>query len=302
MEATRDLAELGAEVAGTAADAARRAAIVVTMVTDADAVMSFARGQGCLLLWLRARSGPRGMAGSSRTSVGLSGCLGTRCYAILCFMADWPRLMGQMDGELVTVEPLAWEHERGLFQAGHDRDMWRYLSAFPNAFETPERFHHWMQEALAATAAGDEGAWAIIDRATARPIGSTRYLALRPVHRSLEVGWTWLGRPWWRTGANMETKLLLFNRAFEQLGCRRVELKTDARNMRSRKALEALPAQFEGIHRCHLALPDGGWRDTAWYSVIAPEWPDVRGQLRHRLAQHGLTSYAKHGDGEPPAE
>ncbi len=114
---------------------------------------------------------------------------------------------------------------------------WRYLTAFPNAFETRERFHRWMQEAFAATAAGEEAAWAIIDGSSGRPIGSTRFLALRPEHRSLEIGWTWLARPWWRTGANVETKLLLFARAFEQLGCERVELKTDARNTRSRDAM-----------------------------------------------------------------
>lgn len=193
-----------------------------------------------------------------------------------------------MEGQLVVVEPLAPEHEEGLLGAGHDREIWTYLSAFPDAYETRERFHSWMEEALTATATGDEGAWAIIDRASGQPIGSTRYLALRPEHRSLEVGWTWLGRPWWRTGANVETKLLLLGRAFELLGCERVELKCDARNARSRAAMEALPAQFEGIHRRHMALPDGSWRDTAWYSVIAPEWPHVRAALRERLASHGV--------------
>jgi len=78
----------------------------------------------------------------------------------------------------------------------------------------------------------------------------------------------------------VETKLLLLRRAFEQLGCERVELKTDARNTRSREAMAGLPAQFEGIHRHHRALPDGTRRDTAWYSVIAPEWPEVRSALR----------------------
>jgi len=197
-----------------------------------------------------------------------------------------------MEGELVVVESLAPEHEQGLFGAAHDRELWAYMPS-PDAYESRDRFHSWMEEALAATAAGDEGAWAIIERASARPIGSTRYLALRPEHRSLEIGWTWLGRPWWRTGANVETKLLLFGRAFEQLGCERVELKCDARNARSRAAMEALPAQFEGIHRRHRALPDGGWRDTAWYSVIAPEWPTVRTALRGRLAKkHGIGAYS----------
>ncbi|MBA2262245.1 MAG: GNAT family N-acetyltransferase, partial [Solirubrobacterales bacterium] len=94
--------------------------------------------------------------------------------------------------------------------------------------------------------------------------------------------------------ANVETKLLLFTRAFEQLGCERVELKTDARNARSRAAMEALPAQFEGIHRRHVKIP-GGWRDTAWYSVVAPEWQQVRTALRERLARHGVAAYGRAG-------
>ena len=219
---------------------------------------------------------------------------------MLGLMADWPHLTGRMEGQLVVVDPLVRSHESGLFEAGHDREMWRYLTAFPNAFETRERFHRWMQEALAATAVGKEGAWAIIDRESGRPIGSTRYLALRPEHRSLEIGWTWLGRPWWRTGANVETKLLLLGRAFELLGCERVELKTDARNARSRRAMEAMGAQFEGVHRHHMALPDGDWRDTAWYSVIGPEWPDVRARLHARLEAHGVAGSAAHHHGEPP--
>lgn len=206
-------------------------------------------------------------------------------------MSSWPLLTAPIEGKLVFVEPLASEHEEGLFAAGHDREMWAYMP-FPDAYQSRERFHRWMEQALAASAAGEEGAWAILDRASGRPIGSTRYLALRPEHRSLEIGWTWLARPWWRTGANVECKLLLLVRAFDQLGCERVELRCDARNARSRAAMEALPAQFEGIHRRHRALADGSWRDTAWYSVIAPEWPSVRAQLRERLARHGVSAYA----------
>ncbi len=195
-----------------------------------------------------------------------------------------------MQGELVVVEPLAPSHEAALFAAGRDPEVWPYLTAFPNAAETRDRFHRWMEEALAASEEGAEGAFAILDRASGTPIGSSRYMALRPEHRGLEIGWTWLGRPWWRTGANVETKLLLLGRAFEELDCERVELKTNARNERSRAAMEALPAQFEGIHRRHMKVPDG-WRDTAWYSVIAPEWPTVRAALRERLAGHGLAAY-----------
>jgi RimJ/RimL family protein N-acetyltransferase len=200
----------------------------------------------------------------------------------------WPELTGRMDGDIVAVEPLRAEHEDDLWAAAGDAGVWTYLSSFPNAYESRELFHRWFAEALAATEAGDEGAWAILDRAGGQAIGSTRYLALRPEHRSLEIGWTWLGKAYWRTGANVETKLLLFTRAFERLGCERVELKCDARNARSRRAMEALPAQFEGIHRRHMALPGGGWRDSAWYSVIRPEWPEVRASLRARLDRHDL--------------
>lgn len=206
-------------------------------------------------------------------------------------MSGWPRLTERIEGELVVVEPLASVHEDGLFAAGQGRDVWRYLTAFPNACESPLHFRRWMNEALAAVEAGTEGAWAIVERSSGVPIGSTRFMALRPEHAGLEIGWTWLGKPWWRTGANVETKLLLFGHAFDTLGCERVELKTDARNARSRAAIEALPAQFEGIHRHHMKVPDG-WRDTAWYSVIAPEWPVVRAALRRRLAHNGVTAYA----------
>lgn len=213
-------------------------------------------------------------------------------------MSVWPQLTGRMEGQLVVVEPLAPEHEPGLLAVGQDEQVWTYLTASPDAYRSPERFHRWMQDALAETAAGREGAWAIIDRQSGAPIGSTRYLALRPEHHGLEIGWTWLGRPWWRSGANVETKLLLLDRAFALLGCERVELKTDAGNSRSRAAMEAMGARFEGIHRRHMKKP-GGWRDTAWYSVIAPEWPTVRSLLRERLARHGVAAYSEPSRSRP---
>jgi RimJ/RimL family protein N-acetyltransferase len=195
-----------------------------------------------------------------------------------------------MEGSLVILEPLAREHEPGLLAAGADRSVWDFMPVVPAgatdsfAASSPERFRVWMEDALAESAAGREGAFVVLDRESGVPIGSTRYLTLRPDHGGLEIGWTWLGKPWWRTGANVETKLLLLTRAFERLGCERVELKCDARNARSRAAMEALPARFEGVHRRQRRLPDG-WRDTAWYSVIRPEWPEVRAALRERLAR-----------------
>jgi RimJ/RimL family protein N-acetyltransferase len=188
-----------------------------------------------------------------------------------------------LEGELVRLEPLAHEHEPGLWEASRDPRLWRWLSILQP--QTPAELHDHVEGAIENAAAGLELPFATIRQADGRVVGSTRYLALRPEHRSLEIGWTWLAPEVWRTGANVEAKLLMLGDAFERLGCRRVELKTDAQNERSRAAMAALPAQFEGIHRNHMLVRGGQNRDSAWYSVIADEWPDVRTNLLGRLGR-----------------
>ena len=113
-------------------------------------------------------------------------------------------------------------------------------------------------------------------------VGSTRFLAIAPEHRRAEIGWTWLQRRAWSTGANAETKLLLLEHAFERCALQRVEFKTDARNLRSRGALLALGARFEGIFRKHMVLPDGP-RDSAWYAITDDDWAGVKERLERRL-------------------
>jgi N-acetyltransferase len=152
-----------------------------------------------------------------------------------------------------------------------------------NAIESRATFAAWFAEARERTAAGLDQAFAVVDADSGNPLGSTRYLALRPEHRGLEIGWTWLSSAAWGTGANVEAKLLLMGHAFDELGCMRVEFKTDALNERSRAALEALPAEFEGIFRKHMIVRDGALRDSAWYSVTDEEWPAVRQNLLDRL-------------------
>lgn len=125
--------------------------------------------------------------------------------------------------------------------------------------------------------------FATLDRSSGEPIGSTGYHELRKEHRGVEIGGTWLAPSAWRTGANIEAKLLMLEHAFERLGCMRVEFKTDSRNERSRAALEALPAQFEGIFRRHMTIEDVGVRDSAYYSITDLEWPEVGANLRRRL-------------------
>jgi RimJ/RimL family protein N-acetyltransferase len=193
----------------------------------------------------------------------------------------WENLTGVLDGRVVRLEPLARRHEEGLFEAARDERIWRWMPY--DASASPETFHTWLEDALAASEAGTEGAFATIDADTGQPIGSTRYLALRPEHRSLEIGWTWLAPACWQTGANVEAKLLMLWHAFEDLGCLRVEFKTDARNDRSRAALAALPARFEGVFRKHMLVRGGERRDSAYYSIIDEEWPEVRENLERRL-------------------
>ncbi len=193
----------------------------------------------------------------------------------------WKNLASVLEGEIVRLEPLARRHEKGLFEAAQDRRIWRWMPC--DASESGERFHAWLEEALAASSAGTEAAFATVDAGTGEPVGSTRYLALRSEHRGLEIGWTWLAPAHWRTGANVEAKLLMLEHAFERLGCVRVEFKTDSRNEISRAALAALPAQFEGIFRKHMLVRGGERRDSAYYSIIDDEWPEVRENLGRRI-------------------
>ena len=154
-----------------------------------------------------------------------------------------------LEGELVRLEPMALAHEDGLWEASRDARTWKWLSVVQP--QTREELRAYLDAALANAAAGTELPLVTVCREDGSVIGSTRYLALRPEHRSIEIGWTWLTPAAWGTGANVEAKLLMLEHAFERLGCLRVELKTDALNERSRGAMAALPAQFEGVHRKH---------------------------------------------------
>jgi RimJ/RimL family protein N-acetyltransferase len=165
--------------------------------------------------------------------------------------------------------------------------IWEWVMPVPR---TRADFQPYLDAARAATAARTEFAFATVDARDGRPLGMTRYLALRPADRGLEIGSTWLTPAAWKTGANVEAKLLQLGYAFDVLGCLRVELKTHAENARSRGAMERMGATFEGVHRKHRVIPGLGVRDTAWYSVIDDEWPRVREGLQARLADAGQAS------------
>jgi RimJ/RimL family protein N-acetyltransferase len=186
-----------------------------------------------------------------------------------------------LEGRLVRLEPLAPRHADDLWEASRDPRVWRWLPIVQPP--SREEWEAWMEDALARVDGGLEISFATVLVATGTAVGSTRYLALRPEHRSLEIGWTWLAPSAWGTGANAEAKLLQLEHAFEVFGCRRVEFKTDALNERARPALAGLPAEFEGIHRNHMLVRGGVSRDSAWYSIVDEEWPAVRDELRRRL-------------------
>lgn len=194
----------------------------------------------------------------------------------------WDKLSTRLEGEIVVLEPLEARHEEGLLGASQHPAIWQWLAPIG---ESREYFSAWFAASLADSQAGREGVFATVDRRSGKPIGSTRYMSLRAAHRGLEIGWTWLTPSAWRTGANVEAKLLMLEHAFERLDCMRVEFKTDARNERSRAALAALPAQFEGVLRRHMIMPGIGKRDSAYYSVIDEDWSQVRANLERRLAE-----------------
>jgi N-acetyltransferase len=185
-----------------------------------------------------------------------------------------------LEGARIRLEPLAEAHHSALCAVGLDPELWRWT---PKAVLTAADMAAYIAVALAEREAGRALPFVIIDKATGQAIGSTRYGAIEPAHRRLEIGWTWLGQSWQRTAANTEAKYLLLRHAFETLGCLRVELKTDALNQRSRAAIRRIGAREEGTLRSHMVTAGGRIRDTVYYSILEGEWPEVKKALESRL-------------------
>jgi N-acetyltransferase len=194
----------------------------------------------------------------------------------------WPDLCQRLEGRLVVLEPVEPKHAGQLWEAAQDPAIWALMSI--EAGRDRARFNSWWTHLQDSFAAGEEVPFATVLRDSGRVVGSTRYLTLRPEHRGVEIGHTWLRSDVWQGGVNVEAKLLMLEHAFERCGCMRVEFKTDARNERSRRALEALPAAFEGIFRKHMLVRNGELRDSAYYAIVDDDWPEVRANLERRLA------------------
>lgn len=184
-----------------------------------------------------------------------------------------------LEGRVVRLEPLEERHAGDLVEVA-EPDIFRYIPN-PPASQSLEGLCRLIREAHATP---DRCAWAIIVRKTGLAIGSSSYLEIRPPHRGLEIGWSWIGRLYQGTKVNPEAKHLMLRHAFETLGAIRVQLKTDARNLQSRRNIEKLGARCEGVLRKHIIMPDGYYRDTVIYSIIEDEWPAVKSRLEDRLS------------------
>jgi RimJ/RimL family protein N-acetyltransferase len=186
-------------------------------------------------------------------------------------------------GKHVRLEPLTEAHIPGLTAVGSDPSIWRYL--LYGEVTSLEKMEEWVSELLVKRNSGTDQPFAVVHLATGQIVGSTRYMDIRPEHRGLEVGGTWYGTAFQRTAVNTEAKYLLLRHAFEQLGCIRVQLKTDLRNERSQKAIERIGAVREGVLRNHMILPNGTYRHSVYFSILDNEWPDVKTRLEALLAR-----------------
>lgn len=186
-----------------------------------------------------------------------------------------------LTGRIVRLEPLSEAHIPDLALVGLEEKIWHFMR-YGNV-ETVEQLRTWVREILALQAQGTDLPFAVNYLATGHAIGSTRYLSIEYNDRSLEIGGTWYGLDYQGTLVNTECKYLLLRHAFETLGCVRVWLKTDPRNLRSQHAIEKLGAVKEGVLRNHMILLNGYIRDSVIYSIIPEEWPAVKAKLEARL-------------------
>jgi RimJ/RimL family protein N-acetyltransferase len=189
-----------------------------------------------------------------------------------------------LTGKIIRLEPLSEAHVPGLAHVGLDENIWRFMLYGEVKGEGDLR--SWVLDMLERQKRGTDLPFAVIHLQSGQAVGCTRYLNIERAHRSLEIGGTWYGIDYQRTGVNTEAKYLLLRHAFETLDCLRVQLKTDLRNERSQKAIERIGAVREGVLRKHMILPDGWVRDSVIYSILDTEWPGVKGRLEEMMNRY----------------
>jgi RimJ/RimL family protein N-acetyltransferase len=189
-----------------------------------------------------------------------------------------------LEGRLVRLEPLRGGHHGALCAVGLDPEIWRFTAGH---VDNAEEMRAYIERALARQAEGTVLPFATVERKTGVVVGSTRFAHFEPEDRRVEIGWTWIGRRWQRTGINVEAKYLMLRHAFDALRLNRVELMTDVLNAASRNAILGIGATEEGLLRRHMVTSRGRVRDTLVFSIVADEWPAVRARLEARLSARG---------------
>lgn len=207
------------------------------------------------------------------------------CSEIPCHpVKDLPSLAPLiLEGEHVRLEPLSLAHLDALCEVGLDEMIWKW---YTHTMRSRYEMAVYIRAALDGQARGEMLPFATVARAGDAVVGSTRFMNIDLPNRRMEIGSTWIAPPWQRTAINTEAKLLMLGYAFETIGCHRVELKTDALNEPSRRAIRRLGAKEEGVLRKHMVTASGRLRDSVYYSITDDEWPDVQSLLVARLAAH----------------
>ena len=187
-----------------------------------------------------------------------------------------------LEGQHTRLEPLTLAHQEPLVAAASDGELW---NSTVTIVPTRDTMGEYIEAAVAAQARGNELPFVIIRKPTGEVVGTTRFYEIEPKDRRVAIGYTWVSGSAQRTGVNTEAKLLLLTHAFEHWRCNRVEFITDVLNQQSRAAILRLGAKEEGILRNHMIMPNGRIRDSACFSIIAAEWPEVKAHLELRLRQ-----------------
>jgi len=186
-----------------------------------------------------------------------------------------------LENERVRLEPLSMAHLEALCQISLDPALWEFTTARISSEAEMRKYIH---TALEGHVQGTALPFAIVDKPSGKIVGSTRYANIEPAHRRLEIGWTWIGRPWQRTYVNTDVKYILLKHAFEELGCIRVEFKTDSLNKQSRKALLRIGAKEEGTLRNHMIVQGGRFRHSVYFSIMDSEWPAAKRRMESLMS------------------
>ncbi|WP_166739383.1 GNAT family N-acetyltransferase [Psychromonas algicola] len=208
-----------------------------------------------------------------------------------------------LSNEFVTLIPMTMDHLQDFYNAGKDEKIWQWTP--PYQCESIEIAKKWVEESLAQVVKGEQVMFAIIDNASGKLVGSTRYCSIDIENSAIEIGFTFISTECQRSHINSNSKLLLLTHAFEKLDVIRVQLRTHEKNQKSRNAISRLGATFEGILRSHRLLSTGEYRNTALFSLLKSEWPKAKTNLQNKMAKYSnqsLMTQEKSSNEKPDAQ